>query len=318
MGYNLIDECLARSNKKITTLRDEIQKRMLNSNVAPDFLGKVCIYACGSLGRKEISETSDLDLFFIYNSDENISKLDEHNFFSALYEVNKKLNYSEPSKNGEYWKIHKIDDLLDIGSQQEDFNNSFTARLLLLLESTHLYNGDVYNIILEKSILSYFSDYEKHKKDFIPLFLVNDIKRYWYTLTLNYEFSRDKNEPKIKKYWKRMKLKYPRLLICYSTIACLYKKGISPDAVRSILTISPLERLDYLKSNYSVSESLIKDIKKEYNWFLSLTKLKKDWWEEKDNKETAFINANQFHELVVHKLMESVGNHNENLKLKFD
>jgi predicted nucleotidyltransferase len=296
----------------------EVQTGFLNSNVTKEFLDNACIYACGSLAREEICNTSDLDLFFLHKSAEDITKLNEVCFFSKLFEINIKLGYTKPSKEGEYWKFHKIDELLDIGSQKEDFNNCFTSRLLLLLESRPIYNDELYEDVLNQVINAYFLEYYKYEKTFLPMFLINDILRYWYTLTLNYEFRRNNQDTNHKKYWKRLKLKYSRLLTCFSAIACLYELGMSPQHAISILKTTPLKRLDIIMDANKKLSGLILNIKKEYDWFLSLTNFDPNWWDKNHNKVLAFENADKFHDLVVHKLIDEISKKNKTLKFKLD
>ena len=192
------------SQKKLDELRNELKLAYPEGNLN----NQICIYACGSMGRLEMTEKSDLDLFFVTEAikveDFAIANLDKYLFFSKLYEINSRLKYQDPSKGGIYWEFTPKENLLDIGSRQEDYNNSFTARMLLLLESKPLYNENAYKKIVKETIDKYFSDYTDYSDEFYPLFLMNDILRYWYTLTLNYEYRRDDSDDANKRYWKRL------------------------------------------------------------------------------------------------------------------
>ncbi len=137
--------------------------------------------------------------------------------------------------------------LLDIGSREEDFNNSFTARLLMILESKPLYNLAAYDELIDSIIIKkYFKDYKSHCENFHPLFMMNDIKRYWNTLTVNYEYGRKDSHSVNKKNWKRLKLKFARLITCYSMIACLYEESITPEYTINCIKLTPFERLDLI------------------------------------------------------------------------
>jgi len=288
-----------------------------------NFSENLCVYACGSLGRLEMSKQSDLDLFFISMPDENddspfFSNIDKYIFFAKLYEINKKLGYQDPSKKGEYWNFITKKKLLDIGSRQEDFNNSFTARMLLLLESKPIYNTLAYKNLVTEIIDKYFIDYVNNREDFHPLFLMNDILRYWYTLTMNYEHRRDENDSESKKNWKRLKLKYARLVTCYSMLGCLYKNNITPEYVLECISITPFERFYKLSLLNSKVKNIVEEIINEYRWFLSLKSEESDWWNKGDNKLIALKHADSFHEMVVHKLMKTVSEGNPALRSKAD
>lgn len=71
---------------------------------------------------------------------------------------------------------HSVNDLTKtLGTPEDDHSNTFTARLLLLLESKALLEDAVYNDIIEDVIAAYWRDYEDHKIDFMPAFVANDI-----------------------------------------------------------------------------------------------------------------------------------------------
>lgn len=285
------------------------------------FLENVCVYACGSLGRHELVEDSDLDLFFINNSKQAFSNIKKYNFFSALHKSTKKLGFGDPSKEGIYWDFTMKEDLLDIGSRNEDYNNSLTARLLLILESKPIFNEKLYDNLLNEVVNKYFVDYEGREDNFLPMYLINDIFRYWYTLTLNYEFRRDNKDSPNEKCWKRLKLKYARLLTCFSFIACLFEKGITQNKVIAIIKKSPLERLDHLVGLYSDNHELfstVSEIKTRYSEFLRLRKEEKpSYWEIVENKKTAFNNADEFHG-VINQFMSEIYKVNPELKSRLD
>ncbi len=309
------------SEKKIKELKEEILSVFTEEVFEKDFLDNVCVYACGSLARYELVEDSDLDLFFINNKENVFSNLKKYNFFSLLHKVNKKLGFEDPSKHGMYWDFIAKKDLLDIGSRNEDYNNSLTARLLLILESKPILNEELYENILKEVIEKYFVDYENREGDFYPMYLINDIFRYWYTLTLNYEFRRDSKDSPNEKCWKRLKLKYARLLTCFSFVACLFEKDITQDKVIAIIKKTPLERLDYIAGVDSANQELqaaVSEVKKSYSEFIRLRKEEtRSYWSTEENRNSAFQNAEEFHRNV-NKLMAEIYKFNPKLKSKLD
>jgi hypothetical protein len=141
----------------------------------------LCIYVTGSYGRLEASEHSDLDLFFVHTGKPgSMSHIEEILMKGALIKLGRTMGFPEFSGDGEYLQVHYLEPIRkSIGSRRDDFENYFTARLLLLLESQVVYNKDVYSEIIEKIIDSYLRDYYDHPLDFRPTFLVNDILRFW-------------------------------------------------------------------------------------------------------------------------------------------
>lgn len=105
----------------------------------------LCIYAAGSLARLETGLVSDLDLFFIGYRPErekgkrSISRLQELQAFADLIQLNDELHLEPFSGDGQYLKVHELEDIIDgTGSSDDDSENLFTTRLLLLLESKPL------------------------------------------------------------------------------------------------------------------------------------------------------------------------------------
>lgn len=309
------------SQEKLTKITEKLSAVFSEEEFDKLFLADVCVYACGSLARFELVEDSDLDLFFINNTDEEFSNLKKYNFFSTLHKIIKNLGFSDPSKEGMYWDFIAKKDLLDIGSRKEDYNNSLTARLLLILESKPIFNEQLYDNIVNEVVEKYFVDFDGREGDFYPMFLMNDIFRYWYTLTLNYEFRRDNNDSPNEKYWKRLKLKYARLLTCFSFVVCLFEKDITQAKVIAIIKKSPLERLDYILELYNDDQelsSIISEIKAKYSEFIRLRKDESpSYWKIPDNKKSALKNADDFHS-AMSKLMSGIYKLNPELKKKLD
>lgn len=314
----IFDLVIEKSKMKLEELRHEL----LVAFPEDDMYKNICVYACGSLGRQEITNSSDLDLFFVANLNDvegwAIDNVFKYSFFSKMLEINKKLGYPLPSKRGAYWEFILKHNMLDIGSRQEDYNNSLTARMLLLLESKPIYNEQGYNKLLADTVDKYFIDYQDFPDDFNPLFLMNDILRYWYTLTLNYEYRRDDRDSANERNWKRLKLKYARLITCFSMLACLYREKIDPGYVLECAKMTPFERLYMLVKEKVYIRETVENIQLEYEWYLKLREESPDWWEDSKNKDEALLHAQRFHSLVVHCLMRELANENPGLRDKMD
>lgn len=279
----------------------------------------VCIYACGSLGRLEFGNASDLDAFYIVDSLKEgcngpIPKVDREEFFSVIRRINSMLDFPPPSKGGKYLVFTPREDLFDIGSQEEDSKNSYTARMLLLLESKPLYNKQVYDKLIEDVVDQYFIDYPDHTENFNPLYLMNDIKRYWYTLCLNYENRRNKNDDRAERYRKRLKLKFARRITCFSMLACLYKKGIDKSYVVTCTKMTPFERFEMLAKDNEELTAVLGNIKQMYVHYLELKTHDTLWWEEDPNrKAVAFKDAGKFQRLINNGFMQRIACENPEL-----
>lgn len=208
----------------------------------------VAIFAAGSLGRLETGRCSDLDVFFLAKPADDttddvhpISRLQEISLFAKLIEINAQLGLPKFSGDGRYLKVHDLRRVISsTGDANDDSENLFTTRLLLLLESKPLWNADLRREAITNVLAYYFKD-GKGKKDFRPLFLLNDILRYWRTLCLNYERDRVRSP----KWWKNnLNLKFSRKLTVFSTVlVILTKAATDEDSFIAMAEKVPLERL---------------------------------------------------------------------------
>ncbi len=185
----------------------------------------LCIYTTGSYGRNEASENSDLDLFFLDSNEEKFtSNIDKTLINADVIKICRLMGFPEFSKDGGYLTIHNIGEIKnELGSPNDDYYNYFTARMLLLLESKPIYNDELHLSCLTQIIKPYYVDFHDHSQSFKPIFLTNDIIRFWKTLCLNYEHRRkrkldDNTEEKIVTHSKNIKLQFSRKLTCFSFI----------------------------------------------------------------------------------------------------
>jgi len=226
--------------------------------------GKACVYATGSFGRCEASPHSDLDLFIVgkdggsprHDGTEGsmLRRLDEICIKADLIYATRRMKIPEFSGDGRYLVHYSVNDFTKtLGTPEDDVTNTFTARLLLLLESCPLLEPLVYRDVTQDVIAAYWRDYADHKTDFMPAFLANDILRLWRTFCVNYEArtARVPDEEKAKGKLRNYKLKHSRLLTCYSAILFLLAlygeyKSVSPANVVEMIGLTPTERIEWL------------------------------------------------------------------------
>jgi hypothetical protein len=272
----------------------------------------------GSYGRLEASEYSDLDLFFVHTGQskrDGISRVEKALLDAGVIKIARKLNFPEFSKGGEYLEIHYLEDMLNaLGGPDDDYQNYFTARMLLLLESLPLRSEGIYNTIIDEIVNAYFRDYHDHDKDFLPIFFVNDVHRFWRTLCLNYEHARNRaNEKspleKNKAHLKNLKLKFSRLLTCYSMIASILVEvgAVNPRSISRIIHEIPVERVASVATSNPHLGDLVRKVLDEYSWFMESMDHSEqkvlEWIGERESRNIAFERARNFgksmHELIL-------------------
>ncbi len=315
---NLFSRRAAYSHERLRKLTALLKKAECVSN----FRG-FTIFTAGSYGRLEASQFSDIDPFFIVASEHRPYdgiRLPAIRMLSEVIGICDRLRFPEFSNDGEFLQILRLDLMLSsLGSPEDDYNNYFTARMLLMLESRPLFGARIYDSALRKIVDTYFRDYPYHPKDFRPIFLINDILRFWKTLCLNYENKRNqedernKNKQKIKNF----KLKYSRLMTCFATVAKLsaYRGTINPNAVLAICRETPAQRLRSIAHTHPRLRGHVKEALTQYAWFLAKTgisaeDLERNFGREK-NRQDAFDHAARFGDTIyeiVRNLNEETGN----------
>lgn len=265
------------SQKRLATLADRVHKIKELQNHTD-----LCVYATGSYARGEASKHSDIDLFFVHagSGEDPVSKLDELRIFARVIDIGSDMKFPTFSNDGEFLEIIYSEQLLKmLGGREDDYHNFFTARMLLLLESVPLVNEPLYNDILDRVVQSYFRDYPNHPKEFRPIFLINDIIRFWKTLCLNYEHRR--NQPKKDKLTKRkqqvknFKLKFSRLMSCFGTVVaiCAADAPINRDFVVGLTSKVPLDRFRDAVEHDALLKPIVADVLRDYDWFMKNTSL---------------------------------------------
>jgi len=239
-----------------------------------------CVYATGSVSRGESSQHSDLDLFVVAR-DTTFSRLDAIKVNARLIEATEELQFPPFSGDGEYLVVHHLSELLHrMGTRQDDATNSFTARMLLLLESRPILGTAAYDGIIRSVIEAYWRDYADHIQEFLPVFLANDILRYWKVLCLSYEShgTPGNADETAARRLRNYKLKHSRLVLCYSAV--LYfcwllrsRRSVTPRDAFEMASIRPLERLELIghEVDSAVTRASIRELLELYAKFLHHT-----------------------------------------------
>lgn len=323
----ILENRRSRTAERVETLKADLQ---ISKGLAE---GKACVYATGSFARGEASAYSDLDLFIVGKSrkveetnrtgkhprsERVLRRLDEICLKAELIDVTKRLSIPEFSGDGEYLKHYTVDELTGtLGRPEDDVTNTFTARLLLLLESKPLIGGDVYREAVSDVVAAYWGDFVDHSQNFMPAFLANDILRIWRTLCVNYEARTEKDPPeqKAKRKLKNYKLKHSRLLTCYSALLYLLESyalngTVSADAAITMTQLSPTERIEWLGRTAANCKSLCNDLIELYEVFLEQTAASEDALKERflnpDESKQLFSQASAFGDKVF-ELLQCVG-----------
>lgn len=289
---DLLDLRLEQTNAKLVLLQEA-----LRSSGTFELLGDhACIYATGSVGRGESGRFSDLDVFILGDRESSLSNLNSYLIRADLIRGSRNSGFPDFSGDGEWLDVYYVANMLDtIGSRADDWYNTFTARVLMLLEGRCIAGEPYYNQALERVVRAYWRDYAAFANKFAPFFLLNDITKYWKVLCLEYAHKTavagsqaatvmDKAHRRLS----RFKLHHSRVLICFATIVAIgyaWRKArgtINADAMLAICSRTPLQRLTDIATSETSSPilavivpSLINDLLQRYREFLEITDAEK-------------------------------------------
>lgn len=256
----------------------------------------LAIYVTGSFGRLEarFPKGSDLDLFFLYGPDDHThdthpSQLTWFELAGELIRIARQLEFEEFSRDGAFLQAHNVWHIgRQLGSQHEDSENGFTARLLLLLESRYVLSEELYERFMRETIGFYYGDYAANRGTFRPTFLINDILRFWRTLCLNYEHKRNRKRSESidqgeQALWRaesaldNLKLRFSRLSTCYSMVIALAAEptAVKPERVLELCSTPPTDRWAIAARHASgtaasEADSKVRQILEAYELFLEL------------------------------------------------
>ena len=161
-----------------------------------------------------------------------------------------------------------------MGTEKDDVTNTFTARLLLLLESRPLVEDAAYKDIVQEVIKSYWRDYDDHSATFMPAFLANDILRLWRTFCVNYE-ARTERKPE------REKAKGKQTYV--------QSRTVTPEDAMVMVELTPTARLDWLRCANRKTDEIVQKLQDQYDRFLTTTNAdEKSLLDRFANKDEAF------------------------------
>ena len=239
---NLVDSEIF-SKKIIQTIREELEPELAKS----EYREKITIITTGSYGRGEASPSSDLDLFVFFDSD-----LPDDVLTDDIQRIQKVIERHVPKPAGSTGTfgadaIIKFSDLLKNIGGENDKNQSLTRRMLFLLEGTYLYGDNRFISYREELLKRYIKDIDIEKQ--ISRFLLNDIIRYYRTITTDFEYKVTESQ----KSWglRNIKLRFSRKLLYFGGIISI-AEITSVDHNEKIKTLSSLFDISILKRIYQI------------------------------------------------------------------
>jgi predicted nucleotidyltransferase len=218
------------------------------------------IVAFGSLARDEANGHSDVDWTLLVDGIADPLHLSSAQEIARRLEV---LGDKKPGREGTFGDLAFSHQVLHWIGGEDDSNANTTRRILLLLESKPLGRQDAWNRVLNNVLSRYLREdrglWEKQKSRRVPLFLFNDIARYWRIMVVDFAYKQRTRENKgyalrnIKLGLSRKLIYVSGMLACFSCSLDFTEERWMDSSIRdpqllishlrSELSMTPLEML---------------------------------------------------------------------------
>lgn len=166
---------------RLATFSDSLTKSLS----AAGSLADIDVVLCGSFGRREVTSESDYDYLVLVGADADHRAMQAVNL--AVSSVVKTLK--GPGSTGLFGDFSITTELYSrIGLESDSYTNA-TRRMLLLTESVSALSPSFREDSIRRIADRYCDDYADLTVDSVPpmpRFFLNDIFRYWRTLTVDY------------------------------------------------------------------------------------------------------------------------------------
>lgn len=189
-----------RETHKFSEEMIERSRSMLDERLGqlPEDVG---IIAFGSLARRELTHASDLDVVAFYHE----SRVEAERAAQIADELRKELEpgnvFKPPGATDLFGVAVPIADLVEIIGREDDTNKRLTRRVLLLEESVWLSNEELHSSLMVDLVDRYLKA-KPVGRTRMARFLLNDLIRYWRTITVDYQAKADENGPYATRYMK--------------------------------------------------------------------------------------------------------------------
>lgn len=264
---------------------EELESVFFDGTIAPD----TSLVLFGSIAREEMTGGSDTDWILLVDGQSLPRHEDEqHKIASEL----QRLKLSEPGKPGVFGCMVGSHDLVHKIGGEDDLNSNTTRRVLLLLESVPIGNRDAYDRVVRQILVRYLRDdrgLQFGRGPYrVPRFLVNDLTRYWRTMTVDFVYKQRAQQGR-KWALRNAKLRMSRKLIfATGLLRCFFCEldekaktarealGAPPYQIEKMLAyieeqraLTPLDILARAADLPGVGEETAKSLFDSYDRFLS-------------------------------------------------
>ena len=213
---DLLERQLGSSWPAIRQAQDDTAKKRLELHElfrdrnSPD----TSLVVFGSVARGEVTSGSDLDWILLIDGQSVPEHKEQERYIERTLDESEE--HIQPGRSGAFGRMVGSHDLIHNIGGEDDLNSNTPRRVLLLLESHPVGNREAYDRVRRQILRLYLEDDRGLRYSSgdirIPRFLLNDLTRYWRTVTVDFVYKqRAENDKK----WalRNAKLRMSRKLI---------------------------------------------------------------------------------------------------------
>ncbi len=242
----------------------------------------------GSLARDEATSKSDVDWTLL------VDGIADPQHLNVAHEISRrlaKIQAKPPGREGTFGNLAFSHEILHWIGGEDDSNANTTRRMLLLLESQPIGRAEAWDRVLNNVLSRYLTEdlglWLKAKERGVPLFLLNDIARFWRIMVVDFAYKQRARGNRgyalrsVKLGLSRKLIYASGLLACFSchfdfpeehwgTLSTLRNPQLLIEHLRATLRKTPLEILATTLIGYDSLHEPVKNLFEAYDRFIGL------------------------------------------------
>jgi len=259
-------DSISKARKFTHSVLDELRSRLEAVLEPSAYRDKITIVTTGSFGREEASEESDLDLFIIFDADMPAEDV----IAKELADIEAVVKILVPNSAGStgtfgFEAVVSFSDMVTSIGGDADSNKNLTRRMLFLLEGAWLYGETRFRNYQVNLLERYMRSSSSNAK--LPRFLLNDIIRYYRTITTDFEYKVSETG----KSWglRNIKLRFSRKILYFGGVITVAELADVPYAEKVKVAAELFEKPVLQRIARVGGEEKIADICQIYDEFLT-------------------------------------------------